>query len=255
MSINILKKIKLLEDYLLQLLFPTTCLNCRKDNVLLCPACLKKIKFLTVQVCPFCENAITDSGKICRLCQKNKMTVLDQLIVSSDYQNKLLTRCIYLYKYRFISSLSTPLSRLLLKALRKSTLSVPDLIIPVPLHPRRLRWRGFNQAEILAQKISTHLLPGIKIPLQTNLIQRKHYTPPQMKIKNYSKRQANIKHAFQLNDSLSIKKGQKILLVDDICTTGATLFECARELRKIYPQSITAIVLARQTIHSSKTTP
>ncbi len=185
-----------------------------------------------------------------------------------------------MYKYRFIEDLAVPLGKVLIQAMLNSQIPIPDLIIPVPLHKRRLRWRGFNQAELLANYLGENLAPGFEIPVFSGLLVRKKYTHPQMEIKNYFRRKKNIENAFQINEvfpptvckscdrkkyklskntkvdincysnlcqpSKNLLKGKTVLLVDDIATTGATIFECAKTLKQNGAKYIFAVVIARQ---------
>lgn len=172
---------------------------------------------------------------------------LDSLIVSADYQNPLVAEAIHLYKYNFVVSLRFFLGKLLLAGLAKNDFSLPDFLLPVPLHPQRLRWRGFNQAQLLAEYLGKNLAPGLEIPVAENWLIRSKKTASQMKIKSADKRKANLAGAFALNLPAALEgKNKKLLLVDDVCTTGSTLVECAKELRKIRPKSLDAVVIARQ---------
>ncbi|MBA4319189.1 MAG: hypothetical protein C0412_12380 [Flavobacterium sp.] len=154
---------------------------------------------------------------------------------------------VHLYKYRFAEDLHVPLGKLLIKAILQAEIPIPDYIIPIPLHPRRLRWRGFNQAQLLAEYLGANLTPGLPIPFLNNLLLRQKYTHPQMEIKNYSQRQKNMANAFALNkENESLITGKNVLLVDDIATTGSTLFECARILKMAGAQSVFGVVIARQ---------
>jgi predicted amidophosphoribosyltransferase len=190
-----------------------------------------------------------------------------------------------MYKYNFVRGLSVPLGQIITEAILKNNLPLPDLVIPIPLHPRRERWRGFNQSELLANHIAENLTPGMSIPVLNNLIIRARYTKPQMKIKNYQERQKNIKDIFSItkypplppgedaqragedkyinssSESLSPKfieekglrrfftiRDKTILLVDDISTTGATLFECGKILKKHGAKKVMGAVIARQEI-------
>jgi ComF family protein len=241
--------IKTTEKFLLDLIFPQNCLICKKSDFLICPDCFKEIEILPYQVCPICERAITIGGKICSQCKSTK-PALNQLIVAGDYQDPGLAKMIHFYKYKFVSDFSIYLGKILLKGLIKNNIETPDVIVPIPLHSFRLRWRGYNQSELLANFLASNLLPGIKLPVTNNLILRNKNTTPQMKIKNYQKRQENMKNVFKLNphygQEANTIKNKKVLLVDDICTTGATILECAKEIKKLKPQSISAVVLARQ---------
>lgn len=136
----------------------------------------------------------------------------------------------------------------MVKSILKNNLPIADAIIPVPLHSRRLRWREFNQSEKLANFISENLTPSFPLSVYSDFLIRKRYTTAQMKIKNYSLRKENIKNAFvaNKNQDLSVIKNKRILLVDDIATTGATLFECAKILKKNGAKEVFGVVIARQ---------
>ena len=243
------------------------------------------------QVCPKCERFIIESGKLCQTCKratlKNKDFFLDALVVAAKYKENDLSRIVHFYKYNLVQDLHIPLGRIMTKSFLDSDLPLPDLIVPVPLHPRRLRWRGFNQSELLANYISENLTPGLEIPVLNNVLLRKKNTTPQMKVRKYSERKENIKNAFALSPdchperngefirrevegsttkkldfsrSLSrrmaglgmtkkdLLKNKKILLIDDIATTGATLNECAKVLKNSGAKKVFGVVLARQEI-------
>ncbi len=244
-----------IKKFALDILFPISCLSCGAPDLWLCPACLKRIDLLSFQVCPYCEKAQTASGAICSRCKanfiaKNTPPFLDNMIVATSYNQANISRLVHAFKYSFVRDLGFPLSTVISQAIFDNHLPLPDFIIPVPLHPRRLRWRGFNQAEVLAQDLSENLSPGLPIPLLNQLVIRKKFTPPQMKIKNYSERKKNMQNSFCLADSCHPKKetlrNKKILLVDDISTTGSTLLECAKVLKSAGAGRIYAAVIARQ---------
>ncbi|MCD6149985.1 ComF family protein [bacterium] len=234
-----------IKDFILDTFFPISCLSCGKPDEWICEKCLSKIPLKREQVCPICEKATTPDGRVCFNCGKKHS--IDGILTAASYKNKLVSGATHYYKYRFIEDLNIPLGNLLAKAFLKSDLPIPDLIIPVPLHKRRLRWRGFNQAGLLAKYLSSNLTPGFKIPIPDNLIIRQKHTPPQMKIKNRARRRKNMQDAFKINSSQrkSIKE-KRILLVDDIATTGSTFFECAKVLKKFGAKEVFGIVIARQ---------
>ncbi len=257
-ALSLFKKISIsFQKFILDTLFPITCLSCQKPDIWLCPSCLHKIEILTTQVCPYCEKNITPAGHICLPCKinflkKNQSPPLDNLLVATSYIKHNIAHLVHLYKYNFVTDLSVPLAQLLIKALLQNNLPLPDLIIPVPLHPRRLRWRGFNQATLLANYTGRNLTPNFPIPVLDNLIIRQKYTPPQMKIKNYHQRKKNIAGIFTFSTSHQKKiKDKTILLVDDICTTGSTLLECGKILKKNGARSVFGIVIARQTFKTT----
>lgn len=254
-----------IKTFVLDTLFPIHCLFCQKYSQWICPECFSKIEIFSEQVCPYCEKNITPAGSVCDFCknnilEKNNFVPLDNLVVSSKYRP--LSKIIHLYKYNFVSDLHIPLAKIMISALIQNNAPLPDLIIPIPLHPRRLRWRGFNQSKLLANYIGKNLTPGFSIPVISDLVIRKKYTPPQMKIKNYQERQKNLRNAFALSllssspsgggcpegtgEGEIILKDKNILLVDDISTTGSTLLECAKALKRSGVKKVFAVVIARQ---------
>ncbi|MDQ1284413.1 MAG: hypothetical protein QG620_761 [Patescibacteria group bacterium] len=257
------------KTFILDTLFPISCVSCQKEGIWLCDSCLDKIETLSSQVCPYCEKNTTERGEVCPTCKniflgKNKTLPLDGLISSTSYNVGNISRLVHLFKYNFVSNIHIPLGKILIAAILKNNLPIPDLIVPVPLHPRRLRWRGFNQAELLANYVSQNLTPGFAIPACPNLLIRKRYTVPQMKIKNYAERKTNIANAFSLNylkhpnhsgahsKIRVVFEGKTILLIDDICTTGSTLFECGKILKLAGAKKVLATVIARQEAEKKK---
>ncbi len=236
-----------MKKLILDTLLPISCLGCETHETWLCEKCFSKIEVPDRQICPLCENALTPQGKICTSCQKRQKSFLDCLVVAASYENSLIKQLIHALKYRFIENLAEPLAKLLLKSLLQNEIPLPDYIIPVPLHSRRLRWRGFNQSLLLAQKISEELAPPMKIEI-LEILERRKCNRPQMEIKKYKDRLDNVKGIFHLKDESPDLKNKIVLLLDDIATTGATLEECARVLKEKGAKKIYAAVVARQTI-------
>ncbi len=172
---------------------------------------------------------------------------MDALICATDYQK--VSKLVHLFKYSFVFDLGIPLGEIIARILRKNDLPLPDFIIPIPIHKRKLKWRGFNQAEILALAISQNLTPGLPLPVRNDLVFRQKKTRVQMKIKNYQERLNNLHDAFAiLPQAQKIIKSKRILLVDDVATTGATLFECAKTLKAAGAKEVFGAIIARQKI-------
>ncbi len=237
---SIYQKIK---KNILDALFPISCLGCGTQNSWLCEACSKKIKIRDQQYCPLCEKIITPNGQICFACKRK--SPLSGLLVATSYQEPLVLKAVHLFKYRFIEDLAEPLARLVLRTMQSYEVPLPDLIVPIPLHPRRLRWRGFNQSTLLAKNIAENLLPDSQLEVYDDALIRKRYTLPQMSLKDHRKRNQNVSNAFMFAAPLKIK-AKTILLVDDITTTGSTIFECAHTLKKAGAKEVWAAVIARQ---------
>jgi ComF family protein len=148
-----------------------------------------------------------------------------------------LQDAICLFKYRGKVGLAKPLAQLMLGALPR-TIDV-DAILPVPLHPTRLRAREFNQSLLLAERLGRHLGK----PVLATALARVLPTNPQTTLTRQERRR-NLRRAFTLFRPEAIAE-RRILLVDDVFTTGTTLDECARVLRKAGAASVCALTLAR----------
>ena len=163
-----------------------------------------------------------------------------------------VSRWIQRYKYEGAEELARMLGRLLAMAPGLGlSLGETDLVAPVPLHPRRLRWRGFNQALLLAH----HMLGGVPLPhgnggpvLAATLLSRSRHTRPQVEM-DASERFWNVDGAFGLGPGVQATperlRGLRVLLVDDVMTTGSTLSVCARVLKEAGASRVEALVLAR----------
>jgi ComF family protein len=159
----------------------------------------------------------------------------------SAYRSRGVVRFIVLqFKYNRQLQLRHPIAEWLEEAMNDPRLRPRhfDLVIPVPLHPARLRERGFNQAELLAKILAQK----INIPLGCAL-ERIRYTTTQTAFDRVE-RMENLRGAFRLRKKIGVR-GLHVLLVDDILTTGSTLSECARVLREAGARSVYAVTAAR----------
>lgn len=224
---------------ILDTLFPIRCIGCQEYDHWICKDCHKTFPTLTEQHCFICKENITENGEICFTCSQNSEINLKSVFIASTYQNKFLQKTVHYFKYRFVEKVGEPLALLIAQTLQHSNHPTPDIIIPVPLHKKRLHWRGFNQAEVLAQELD------LKIPIVTNILIRHQNTTPQVKMKNRKQRLENLNNAFTVENIEKIK-GKKILLIDDIITTGATLSVCADILQKAGAKEVRALVIARE---------
>jgi ComF family protein len=151
-----------------------------------------------------------------------------------------IRRAILELKYQGISSLAAPLGRLLYEYTVVHPLPA-DIVVPVPLHGHRLRQRGFNQAALLARELGKlqHM------PVAPGLLKRMRNSPSQAQAATADERRSNVRGAFQIAQADSVE-GKRVLLIDDVCTTGATLDACARVLREAGAARVWGLTLARE---------
>ena len=239
---------QLISNWFLDAIFPIRCLKCRKflakSTGYLCKKCIRTIPINKGFECLGCKRRVS-LGKTCPTCRNN--IHIDQLLIVSDYENDVIVKLIKTLKYRFIIEVMGPISYVIkkyivwLSASKKfNLLAEKPVIIPVPLHPSRLNWRGFNQAELIACSIADIL----NCDICPDVIRRVRDKKPQAYIEGREQRLQNVKEIFKISDENKIKD-ETILLVDDVCTTGATLNECARVLKESGAKKVIGLVIAR----------
>lgn len=229
---------------LLDFLFPRCCLGCGEWGRYFCEDCLKDIKPIERQICPVCGKPAI-SGKTHSRCQTRYS--LDGLISIFAYEG-VIKEAITKLKYKFVTDLAKELIDLTASYLRTQISNSSFLIhnsftsIPVPLHPRRQRWRGFNQAELLGNKLAEKFGWQVRADV---LIRQKH-TKPQTKLKG-KERKENIKGAFKINPKITynLKPTTYYLIFDDVWTTGSTLRECGNVLKRARIKQVWGLTLAR----------
>ncbi len=180
---------------------------------------------------------ISPFGKTHPLCLTKN--VVDGAVASLAYKDKNVERIIETFKYNFVSDLAQPLAELMLEAVHKQNLSdyfQEFTIIPVPLHPRRYNWRGFNQAELLI----TALTDQLQIPADPKLVTRSKFTKPQIKL-SADERKKNLDNAFSV---IGNPINKKILIVDDVVTSGSTVNEMSKILKRAGAAEVWALSVA-----------
>lgn len=226
---------------ILDALFPLNCLGCGVSGELLCPGCAAKVPLLSKQTCPYCQKAETPDGRVCWGCRGKG--ALEGILGAASYSEKEIKKSVHAFKYGGARFLHKPLALICLRALRSSEVPLPDLIVPVPLHPKRLRWRSFNQSELLAKEISEGL-GGFGFAVRfAQPLRRVRNTKAQMLLKR-KQRLCNVQGAFVCSHE-EVVRGKHILLVDDVATTGATLSVCAQALKSSGAKTVWAVVVGR----------
>jgi len=229
-------KINKLFDFILDIFFPKKCFGCQKEGEWLCDSCHVALEASKKQVCSVCKE-VSSLGKTCVKCQKQiDLEALFRVFEFSDSQ--IIRKMIHAYKYKFVKDISVYLANILSQEVPREFFFEIDLITSVPLHKKRYKERGYNQAELMAR----HLALKVGLEYQELLV-RKKYTEVQMTLLR-EERLKNIKNVFDFVASDSIE-GQKILIIDDVATTLATLNECAEVLKKAGARQVVGLVVAR----------
>ncbi len=217
---------------LIDALFAQDCLLCagESDAGLLCQACRDDLPRLQGPSCPRCASPTT--GEVCGRCLK-KSPHFDATLAAFRYEFPL-DKLMLAFKYGHRLALADFFGDELATLARGLA---ADLIVPLPLHRQRLRERGFNQALELARPVGT----ALALPIAASVCLRTRDTPAQAGLP-LRRRIKNMRSAFHCTADLS---GQRIVLVDDVMTTGASLNECARTLKMHGAAAVTLLVVAR----------
>jgi len=244
--------IKYLIEGLLNLVFPLDCKICQRPiresaGYPVCEECLKDIELIEEPYCIKCSKPLsltTDSilleqDFLCLDC-KNRTYSFEFSRSVGKYQG-VLKECIHLLKYHKEKNLAKPLGKLLTRYL----LSYPDflklveVIVPVPLHEKDWKERGFNQSLLLSKIIGDYF----SIPVREKALMKNRFTISQINLSRED-REKNIFQAFSVNRPEEIKN-KKVLIVDDVFTTGSTVEECAKELKRTGANKVFVLTLAR----------
>ena len=224
---------------ILDLFYPKKCLECGKSGGYICESCLKKVN-LSGFVCPNC-NKSSFEGRIHTNCKKK--FGLDQLISLWKYEG-VIRKAILVLKYKFVLDISNELSNVVYKKIKQRKINFGNkvILISAPLHKKRQFFRGFNQSEEIAKKLAERLnwryLPDILVrnkntEFQTNL--------------SKSERVKNIKNAFEFNNKYKLKDKNKVIIIfDDVWTTGSTIKEMTKVLKKKGIKTVIGLTITKR---------
>ncbi len=228
-----------LKTFLLDTLFPITCLRCGAEGRFVCGLCLSELAKLDKQYCIACQKPSLGGFTHPRCIAPRGA---DGLISILNYHDDSVATIIVNGKYHFLPGVFGELGKLLAHQLSAHypLLTTRFILVPLPLHKRRLRWRGFNQAEILCRAIGKELT----LPVMDALVRTKA-TKTQKDLKR-GQRIKNIRDAFDINPAIKSQiKNLNFLLVDDVITTGSTVLEAAKVLKKNGARSVWCLTIAR----------
>jgi ComF family protein len=234
--------LKRVELNLLEFFLPRLCLFCgaavgEEAAVAVCPACEARIQWVESPLCTSCGKMFEyrdGPDRVCGECQAEPppFTRARAAALYVEPVAQAITRFKFNHRMAYLPVMQHWLRRPLCLELATTA----DLVAPVPLHPKRLKNRGFNQSLYLAQAFP-------EAPLAREALVRTRHTPPQMELKAKERRD-NVKGAFAVPDP-ALVKGKNVLLVDDLYTTGSTVKECAKSLLKAGARQVEVLTVAR----------
>jgi competence protein ComFC len=231
---NVLPPITNLKRVALDLFFPEWCIGCGKEGDYICRTCRQGLPVITPPVCPRCGRP-QSQGMICSGCSDVQSEI--DGIRSPFVFNGIIRQAIHEIKYRNLRALVPSLAGLLHNYLVENPVT-GNVLVPVPLHRKRWRERGYNQSALLARELGR--LSGL--PLVVDCLVRHNYAPPQARSAGVSERYKNVTDAFTCLDHRL--QGKQVLLIDDVSTSGATLNACARALKAAGTTTVWGLVMA-----------
>jgi len=225
-----------------ELCFPSRCLSCAKQldeaAILFCGDCGGKLNFIKEPLCPCCGRTfIAGENHFCSVCLDKPWSFTKARAVF--IYNDVIAKTIYALKYGDRKECLATFGILKKEADPCLDLFEPDIIMPVPLHAKRLRQRGFNQSLLLARVF----YPEQKEKIDSDTFIRSLDTSPQTTLRG-DERRKNMANAFRVIDPEKVE-GKKIMLIDDVFTTGTTVNECSRTLEKAGAREVQVLTLAR----------
>ena len=222
---------------LLDIIFPKRCVGCGKIGRYFCLDCQSGIRFIAFNepICPVCEKPAVD-GFTHPMCEAKYG--IDGLTSFFHYDG-VVKKAVKAIKYRYVSDLSNEFVSLI-SHLPSIIYDPRSLLVPIPLHPARLRDRGFNQAESLGSLVAS----ALHISMRTDILTRVRKTTPQASVRKRKDRLKNMDGAFAVHSPL-IRNHSSVVLFDDVFTTGATMRSAANVLKRAGVKRVWAMTMAR----------
>ncbi len=220
--------------------FPYRCLHCDEEGEILCLFCAASARFVCVERCPYCKRQ-TPYGAC---CARHAGRALDGLVAMTPYADKTVQALVKAWKFDYIRAVEREISKRVNQFVGRQTAVLPQgdwTVVSVPLHERRVRERGFDQALVFAQIVAASL----SLKIQARVLRRTRYRARhQADIDDKARR----RHAISTHD-FSVRKNASlpshVVLVDDVYTTGATMISAAQVLKQHGVERVWGIVFAR----------
>jgi ComF family protein len=232
--VTVLPQITKLKRIALDLLFPQWCIGCGREGSYICDTCRQSLSWISPPVCVKCGKPGKEPG-LCPVCY-HWDSAIDGIRAPFVFEG-IIRRAIHDLKYHNLRALVPYMAGLLYEYLNTSPLP-GDVMIPVPLHRKRLRERGYNQSDLLAQDLGKLF----RLPVDVDTLKRKSYTTPQARTNSVIERRENVSGAFSCTGERLV--GKRIILIDDVTTSGATLDACAGALKAAGVVSVWGLVIA-----------
>ncbi len=232
----VLPQVAKLRGIALNLLFPQWCIGCGKEGDFICYSCRSLLPRVMSPLCPRCGRP-QPSGILCSSCVSWQAEI--DGIRSPFRFDGVIRQAIHQLKYRNLRALAAPLAWLLNDYLITNPMP-GEVLVPVPLHRKRLRERGYNQSGLLAKELGKLT----NLPVADDCLIRQRHAPPQARTSTVDERQSNVADAFVGRDQRLQDK--QVLLIDDVSTSGATLNACATALKAAGATSVWGLVVARE---------
>ncbi len=229
--------------YFSELFLPNWCLLCSQpteEEVPLCNQCLDRLKWIEDNCCQICGLAF-EPGSLSHLCGecKKKPPAYDRARAVVKFEEpaiEIIHRFKYHRRFDFLKWMAGEMARIYQQELADLEF---ELVIPIPLHWKRLLSRGYNQSQLLARSLAKK----INLPLACSVLVRTKNTPPQVGLSR-NQREKNLKKAFLVKKP-SLVEGKKLLLIDDVITTGATIEEASKTLKRAGAELVGVLAFAR----------
>lgn len=237
-----------IKDILLSILFPPICIGCAdflsETASPLCDTCRSSIFRETALLCPVCEARLPMNRRTCNHGQQDRVRFPYLLGAATRYDNATARTVIHLCKYQKVHALTEMCAGMLITYVdsldpQPSIIDMSPIVVPIPLHPKKERERGFNQSALIAEEFARKK----EFPYAELLIKTR-YDDPQAKTKTHKERFSRMQGAFAVPDPTSIQN-KNIILIDDVSTSGATLSEAAQALKAAGAKQILCLVFAK----------
>lgn len=224
---------------ILSFLFPKKCLTCSKVNYYICKECLSKVA-RAIQICNACTRASVDG--LTHVKSQSPLS-LNRMIFLWQYQG-VIRQALIKYKYRFAREISQELAKNIRFFLESKKVVLPEnlQLVTIPLHRRRENWRGFNQVEVIGRLLADYFKWGY----YPKLLTKKTLKKPQVELKGKQRRE-NIRGEFSINQKLKAKinNNSLVVILDDVYTTGATIKEATKVLKRNGIKTVWGLTIAR----------